>query len=127
MRLDNRYDGDALWGDNRLAGIPRHVLASELRIDGTAGWYLGGNVRWVPDGPFVDYANTTQAPGYDLWGLTAGWTFSEQLRLFGSIENLFDTRYISNVSTVADQSRERAAAYAPGQGRAVFVGLSAAF
>lgn len=124
---DFRFDGDALWGDNRLAGIPRHVLASELRIDGAAGWYLGGNVRWVPDGPFVDYANTTQAPGYDLWGLTAGWTFSERLRLFGSIENLFDTRYISNVSTVADQSRERAAAYTPGQGRAVFVGLSAAF
>lgn len=124
---DFRFDDDALYGNNRLAGVPRHLLASELRLDGAAGWYLGGNMRWVPEGPFVDYANTTRAPGYDLWGLTAGWQLTEALRLFGSIENLFDTRYIANVSTVSNQSRERAAAFTPGQGRAVFIGATARF
>lgn len=124
---DFQFDDDARYGNNRLAGVPRHLLASELRLDGRAGWYLGANLRWVPEGPFVDYANTTQAPGYDLWGLTAGWQIGDALRLFGSVENLFDTRHIANVATVSDQSRERANAFTPGQGRAVFVGATARF
>ena len=124
---DFQFDEDARYGNNRLAGIPRHLLASELRLDGKAGWYLGANLRWVPEGPFVDYANTTQAPGYDLWGLTAGWQLTPALRIFGSVENLFDTRHIANVATVSDQSRERANAFTPGQGRAVFVGATARF
>ena len=124
---DFQFDDDARYGNNRLAGVPRHLLASELRLDGNAGWYLGANLRWVPEGPWVDYANTTQAPGYDLWGLTAGWQLSDALRLFGSVENLFDTRHIANVATVSNQSRERAAAFTPGQGRAVFVGATARF
>jgi len=124
---DFKFDDDARYGNNRLAGVPRHLFASELRLDGKAGWYLGANLRWVPEGPFVDYANTTQAPGYDLWGLTAGWQLNPALRLFGSVENLFDTRHIANVATVSNQSRERAAAFTPGQGRAVFVGATARF
>ena len=124
---DFQFDEDARYGNNQLAGVPRHLLASELRLDGKAGWYLGANLRWVPEGPFVDYANTTQAPGYDLWGLTAGWQLTPALRIFGSVENLFDTRHIANVATVSDQSRERANAFTPGQGRAVFVGATARF
>lgn len=124
---DFRFENDPRFGDNRLAGVPRNVVAAELRADGGAGWYLGGNLRWVPQGPFVDYANTTRAPGYDLWGLTAGWKLSERLSLFGSVENLFDRRHIANVGVVADQSRERANAFTPGQGRALFAGATARF
>ncbi|MFN3370648.1 MAG: TonB-dependent receptor family protein [Sphingomonadaceae bacterium] len=124
---DFRFAGDPRFGNNRLAGVPRNVIAAELRLDGAAGWYLGTNLRWVPRGPFVDYANTTSAPGYDLWGLTAGWTLAEKLSIFGSVENLFDTRHIANVATVADQSRERAAAFTPGQGRALFIGATSRF
>jgi iron complex outermembrane receptor protein len=39
---DFRFEDDASFANNRLAGVPRHVLASELRIDGAGGWYLGG-------------------------------------------------------------------------------------
>ena len=124
---DFRFVEDPVFGDNRLAGVPRNVLASELRLDGAAGWYLGGNLRWVPEGPFVDYANTSRAPGYDIWGLTAGWQFDERFRIFGSVENLFDKVHISNVATNANQQRERAPAFTPGQGRALFVGASAKF
>lgn len=124
---DFRFQDDALYADNALAGVPRNIIISELRVDGAAGWYLGGNIRWVPEGPWVDYANTVRAPGYDVWGLTLGWQLSERVRLFASAENLFDTRYISNVSTTANQSRENANAFTPGQGRALFVGASASF
>jgi len=124
---DFRFDGDPRFADNRLAGVPRNIVAAELRLDGAAGWYVGGNLRWVPQGPLVDYANTTRAPGYDLWELTAGWQLSERLSLFASVENLFDTRHIATVATVADQSRERASAFTPGQGRALFAGATARF
>ena len=36
-------------------------------------------------------------------------------------------RHIANVATVSAQSRERATAFPPGQGRAVFVGAPARF
>ncbi len=124
---DFRFTDDPVFGDNRLAGVPRHVLATELRVDGAAGWSLGGNLRWVPEGPFVDYANTSKAPGYSIWGLTAGWTLAPRLTLFGSVENLFDTVHVSNVATNANQSRENAAAFTPGQGRALFVGATRQF
>lgn len=111
---------------NRLAGVPRHVYVSELRLE-KKRWYAAINFRWVPDGPFVDFANTAQVPDYGLIGVTAGYDVTDNVRFFVSAENLTDKRYISNVSTVADQSVENARVFTPGQGRAVFGGFSVAF
>ena len=120
-------DGQVFAFDgNRLAGVPEHVYVSELRLD-RHRWYAAVNFRWVPDGPFVDFANTVQVPGYELWGVTAGVDVTDKLRVFVSAENLSDEVYISNVSTVANQSVENARVFTPGQGRAVFGGLSLAF
>ena len=106
--------------------MPKHVYVSELRLE-KGRWYAAVNFRWVPDGPFVDFANTVQVPGYQLIGATAGYDVTDNVRFFVSAENLTDKRYISNVSTVADQSIENARVFTPGQGRAVFGGLSVAF
>jgi len=119
-----RFDDDDTYGNNDLAGVPEQLYVSELRLDGARGWYVGVNVRVVPDGPWVDFANTTQVPGYTLWGMTAGWEVTEHISLFVSGENLTDKAYISNIGTNADQSRERARLFTPGQGRAWFGGIS---
>ena len=111
---------------NRLAGVPEHIYVSELRLEKDR-WYAAVNLRWVPEGPFADFANTVEVPGYELVGVTAGYDLTENVRLFLSAENLADEVYISNVSTVADQSIENARVFTPGQGRAVFGGLSVAF
>ncbi len=111
---------------NRLAGVPEHVYVSELRLE-TDRWYAAVNFRWIPEGPFADFANTVQVPGYELIGVTAGYDVAENIRLFVSAENLTDEVYISNVSTVANQSIENARVFTPGQGRAVFAGLSVTF
>ncbi len=111
---------------NRLAGVPEHVYMSELRLE-MDRWYASVNLRWVPQGAFVDYANTVRVPGYALLGATAGYDVADNIRLFVSAENLTDETYISNISTVADQSAENARVFVPGQGRAVFGGLSASF
>ena len=121
--LDGRtFDFDG----NQLAGVPQHVYVSEFRLEQDR-WYATVNVRWVPDGPFVDYANTTEVPGYELLGVTVGFDIADNIRIFGSAENLTDEVYISNISTVADQSAENARVFTPGQGRGFFGGVSVSF
>jgi len=124
---DFTFDGDAIYGDNQLAGVPRHVLIAEGRFDQVDDWYLSATLRFIPEGPWADYANTERAPGYETVQLTAGVTVFEDFILFGSVENLFDTVFISNLTTVADQSATPSAIYTPGQGRAFFGGFRARF
>jgi len=124
---DFTFDGDAVYGDNQLAGVPRHVFIAEARFDQIDDWYVSATLRFIPDGSWADYANTERAPGYETAQLTAGVTVFEGFQLFGSVENLFDTAFISNLTTVADQSATQSAIYTPGQGRAFFGGIRARF
>lgn len=124
---DFTFDDDAVYGDNQLAGVPRHVLIAEARFDQLDRYYLSTTLRWIPDGPWADYANTERAPGYATVQLTAGVTLTDGIELFGSVENLFDEVFISNVTTNANQRLTNEAIYTPGQGRAVFGGLRAKF
>lgn len=121
------FDNDLLYGTNQLPGVPRHLVVTEVRFDQKDSFYLSANLRWVPDGPWADFSNTERAPGYELVGVTAGVTVLDRFRLFGSVENLFDVRYISNVGTNANQQVARGAIYTPGQGRALYVGVNANF
>lgn len=124
---DFTSDDDAVYGDNQLAGVPRHVLIAEARFDQVDRFYLSTTLRWIPDGPWADYANTERAPGYETMQVTAGVTLTEGLELFGSVENLFDEVFIANLTTNANQRLTNEALYTPGQGRAFFGGLRARF
>lgn len=124
---DFTFDDDATYGNNDLAGVPRHVLIAEARFDRLDKFYLSTTLRWIPDGPWADYANTERAPGYETVQITAGVTLTDGIELFGSVENLFDEVFISNVTTNANQRLTNEAIYTPGQGRAVFGGLRARF
>jgi iron complex outermembrane receptor protein len=124
---DFTFDDDAIYGDNYLAGVPRHVFIAEVRFDQVDSWYISSTLRFIPEGPWADYANTERAPGYETVQLTAGVTVFGDFQLFGSVENLFDTVFISNLTTVADQSATPSAIYTPGQGRAFLGGIRARF
>lgn len=115
------------FSGNDLAGVPEHVYVTELRLEKPDKWYAAINLRWVPDGPFADYANTTRVPSYALVGLTAGYDITESIRIFASAENLFDKKYISNVSTVANQAEEGGQIFTPSQGQGFFGGVTLAF
>ena len=93
---DFSFDDDAVYGDNQLAGVPRHVLIAEARFDKVDRFYLSTTLRWIPDGPWADFANTERAPGYETVQITAGVTLTDGIELFGSVENLFDTLYFPN-------------------------------
>ncbi|MFC3078679.1 TonB-dependent receptor family protein [Phenylobacterium terrae] len=123
---DFRFDGDRIYGDARLPVVPEHLYRAELRWEHPAGWWLAPNLEWVPRGAFVDYANTMRAPGYAVVGLGGGWTRPDGLTVFLEARNLADERYVSNFNAVTDASRPgvSTAVFFPGEGRALFGGVS---
>ncbi|HSV71019.1 MAG TPA: TonB-dependent receptor [Methylibium sp.] len=120
---DFRFDGDASYGDGRLAGLPRAALRAE------AGWRFGEALRLVLNTEAasrsgVDYAGTLYAPGYAIWGLrlegrvaTAGW--------FVEGRNLGDRAYAATTGVIRDARAAGAslAQFLPGDGRAVYAGI----
>ena len=120
---DFHFDNHPTFGNNRLAGVPEFIALSELRLDGVDDWYSSITVRNIPKGPFLDFANTTQVGGYTLIGLTVGWSISPDFRIFSSIENLTNRRYVSNVSTVFEGDASDAL-FTAGQGRAFYLGVT---
>jgi iron complex outermembrane receptor protein len=122
---DFRFDGDAAYGDNRLPVVPEHLYRAELKYQHPAGWFLAPALEWSPRGVLVDYQNRARAPGYAVASLSAGYT-RDGTTLFLDARNLADKRYAATVnpSVAADAAT---AAYWPGEGRAVFVGVSGAF
>ena len=76
-----------------LARRPRHALT--LSADWRSPWRgmtLGGDLRLVSDS-FDDGGNATRLDGYALATLRAGVPLSDELELFGRVENLLDADY----------------------------------
>ena len=131
MYSDFAFDGDPVYGDNKLAGMPPHVYAAALRYKSPApnglGWDIAPKVEWVPDGGYVDYANNLEAPGYATLGLEGGVDLAEGVRLFVDARNLTDENYISTYSNITDATVAATNVFYPGEGRSVFAGLKIAF
>ena len=130
---DFRFRGDAQYGFNVLAGAPRHVLRTTLSYRRPDGLYIAPAVDWVPQGAWVDYANTQRAPGYALLGLQAGLDVPPSLGLPGKLSlyldarNLTGTHYISDLGTVTDARKVSTEVYYPGNGRSISAGARYAF
>lgn len=119
---DFRFDDDAVYGDNDIPGAPPHMLRAELRYSHASGWYAGPNVEWVPNGYYVDNANSLKTPPYALLGAKAGYDFGSGLKMFVDGRNLLDKTYISNTG-VAASATAASALFNPGDGRAVYLGV----
>ena len=110
---DFRFRDDAQYGDNRLPVVPRHVYRAELTL-GTDRLSLSPAVEWLPQGAWVDYANSKRVGGYALLNLNAQAALRNGFTLFLDARNLTARRAIGDISAVVDY-----AALAPG-GRAIF-------
>lgn len=122
---DFNFDNDPIYANNTLAGVPDLNYLTELSLSSDS-WSASLNVRFVDDGPFVDFANTVQTEGYTLIGLNSSWQLNDASRVFLSAENISDENYISNVSTVG-QASSTSQLFTPGQGRAAYVGFDYRF
>jgi iron complex outermembrane receptor protein len=125
-RTDARFDGDPAFGGNRLPIIARDVIDAGLEWSSGTGWFGGPLVRRVPRGGFVDYANTTRAPGYTTLGARLGWR-GDRLTLFVEGRNLGDVRHVATVITAQNNlGGADFPTFTPGEGRAATVGIELA-
>jgi iron complex outermembrane receptor protein len=121
-----RFEGDATYGDNALAGSVPHLYAAALRYRSADGWDIAPKIDWVPRGGYVDYANTQKAPGYAMLGIEGGIDVTPTLRLFAEGRNLTDKRAVTSYTTVTTYVPGSEIFY-PAEGRAVFAGITASF
>lgn len=115
------YDGDALFGNNRLPGAPPHYVRAELVYKHPSGFSFGPNVEWVPVSYFVDSANTLKTEPYALLGARVAYdgpTYSAYIEG----RNLTNHTYISSVS-ITDVATPGLAAFWPGNGISINAGV----
>ncbi|MBO9707084.1 MAG: TonB-dependent receptor [Caulobacter sp.] len=131
---DFKFDGDPQYGDNRLPVVPQHLYRAELKYEHPAGWFVAPSLEWSPQGVLVDYRNKVRAPGYAIASLSAGYA-RDRITLFLDARNLADKRYISTVNpsvtattvSTSPTTDNSTAAFWPGEGRSVMVGVTGKF
>jgi iron complex outermembrane receptor protein len=123
---DFRFVDDIQYGDNRLPIAPEHFYRAELRYADPAGWFVAPSVEWSASDIWLDYANSRTAPSYAILNLGLGWKLNRQASVFADIRNLTDQTYVSNVQA-ATVWTPGAALLWPGDGRALFAGLTLSF
>lgn len=120
---DFRFDGDAQYGNNRIAGVPSHYMTGEFRYTHPAGLFVSPSLEYSPLSTDVDFANTLQAPAFTVLNLSMGWEFANRFNIYLDGRNLTDRRYISTFSTIGTATSANSAVFYPGDGRAVYLGL----
>lgn len=119
---DFRFSNDPVFGNNLLPGAPRHFVRGELLYKHPNGFYIGPNIEWVPQGYYVDSANTLSTDGYAIYGLKTG--FDDGGRYSGYVEarNIGNKAYIAS-SSIIDRANANSPLFEPGFGRAVYAGF----
>lgn len=121
---DFRFDGDPLFGSNRLPGFPEHFFKAELLYEHPSGIYLGPNMEQTFDGYPIDMANTFYADPYVIWGFKAGYRQAKGPSFFVEGKNLFDETYAATTGVVTNAlGRDTNATFNPGLGRSWFAGV----
>ncbi len=120
---DFRFDGDPVYGDKELAGVPPQQLRASLRWSPDERFYIAPNLESAPQDYYVDHANTFRVPGYTVYGLRIGGKFASVWSWFAEGRNLGDRKWIAATNAVADARGLDAANFLPGDGRSFYVGL----
>ena len=120
---DFRFDGDPIYGNNRLPVVPQHQYRLVLKWAHSSGFFVEPAVDWRIGDVQVDYANTLKAPSYALINLDVGWRRGS-LSLFIDGRNLTDKRYVAEFGAVTDARTAQTNVFYPGEGRSAFAGAS---
>lgn len=124
---DFRFREDRQFGDNRIAGVPVHVLRTTLSYTRPDGFFVAPALDFVPVGAFADHANTLRASGYALFGVQTGVNWANGVSLFLDARNLTNRHYVADISTITDARKVGTAVFYPGQGRSIFGGVRYVF
>lgn len=138
--LNNFYFvNDPVFRNNQIAGAPPNVLRTVLSYRRPDGLHIAPSLDWVPVGAYADYANTVRAPGYALLGVQAGFTVPKAVLPNGLLpyaisfyldaRNLTNQHYVSDLETIvnARMPDPNPLIYFPGDGRAIYAGMTLTF
>ncbi|MCW5625331.1 MAG: TonB-dependent receptor [Burkholderiales bacterium] len=120
---DFRFDADPVFGNNRLPGLPEHLLNAQAMLRFGAGFYAGPTVQWSPQSYSVDMANTLRADGYALLGFRVGQRKDAGLSWFLEARNLTDERYAASTGVIATAGGLDSRQFLPGDGRSIYGGI----
>lgn len=120
---DFRFDDDDTYGDNRIAGLPPHLIRGELTWETSTGWYVGPTFEWVPVKAYIDHQNTFSADSYALLGFKFGKRVPEGISWFIEARNLTNETYAATTGVIENAGGADQAQFLPGDGRSVFAGI----
>ncbi|ATC66108.1 TonB-dependent receptor [Nibricoccus aquaticus] len=120
---DFRFDSDARYGNNRLAGLAPHQIRGELTWEHASGWYAGPTFEWSPKDNYIDFRNTFAADAYALIGLRLGQRRATGISWFLEARNLSDKRYAATTGVIENATGLDQPQFLPGDGRSLFAGL----
>jgi iron complex outermembrane recepter protein len=122
---DARFDGDPVYGDRRLGGVPPFVGALGLRLVSPGGWFVAPEIHWRVGDTYGDHFNDTRYGGTGLCSLEVGRRHPHGWSVTIGIRNLFDRRAIASTTGVLDRaaSPENAAIFLPAAGRTFVLGF----
>lgn len=123
---DFRFQRDAVFGNNRIAGVPTQLLAAEFALRLPHQVWFGPTLRSASRA-WVDHANSLSAPGYTVVGAKLNQQLDHGLSWFVEGRNLADKRYAATTGVVRDAGGNDAAQFSPGEGRAIYVGVSKSY
>ena len=118
-----KFDDDDIYGDNRIAGLPPHLIRGELLWENDKGYYAGPTFEWSPVKSYIDHRNTFSADPYALVGFKVGRRVSEGVSWFIEAKNLTDEKYSATHGVIDDAGGTDQRQFLPGDGRSVFAGL----
>ena len=118
-----RFDNDRVYGNAAIPGIPEQYVRAKLDYANALGWTLSPNIEYVPQGYFVDLANTLSSDPYLLLGLNASYKFSDTLRVFVDARNLTDKVYAATTGVIVNANGADSAQFSPGEGRSIYAGV----
>lgn len=121
---DFHFDRDPLRGDRALAGAPPQLLVADLSFHLPAQWRLGTRCTWRPEKTPVDNMNTLYADSFAVFDLNLSGLIGKSMQTYLELRNLADTTYAAS-TLIVDQARADQAAFIPGEGRALYLGIKA--
>lgn len=120
---DFRFRNDSEFGNNRLPGVPEHMLRTELMFEHPSGFYLGPNLEWVPVSQGVDLAGSLFSQSYALLGFKIGYRSERGVSFFVEGKNLTDERYAATTGVINRATPFNQSQFLPGDGRGFYGGI----
>ncbi|MFN4944584.1 MAG: TonB-dependent receptor family protein [Akkermansiaceae bacterium] len=118
-----KFDNDPTYGDNKIAGLPPHLVRGELLWENEQGYYIGPTFEWVPVKSFIDHRNTFAADPYALLGFKFGRRVTDGFSWFVEAKNLADEIYSATHGVVDNAGGVDQRQFLPGDGRSVYAGV----